>query len=107
MDGGPRYQLGRMAGGPLSQNCTGPATCGGLRRGDVVIIHSIPTTSVGIHVNCCQATLLALATLNMLGDECWVVLLHEGNLALASGGGGRIFLPLQTILRFKIRLTIP
>jgi len=44
----------------------GTASCGGHRRGDVVIIHSIPTTSVGIHVN-----------------------------ALPSEGGGRIALPLH------------
>jgi len=39
----------------------------------------IPTTSVGIHVNGCRATLLALVTLNMLGDECWEALLYDGN----------------------------
>jgi len=73
----------------------GTAFSGGHRRGDVVIIHSIPTTSVGIHVNGCRATLLALVTLNLLGDECWEALLHDGNLALPSEGGGRIVLPLH------------
>jgi len=76
----------------------GPATCGGLRRGDVIILHSIPTTSVGIHVNGCRATLLTLVTLNLLGDECWEALLHDGNLALTSGGGGRIVLPLHQMI---------
>jgi hypothetical protein len=73
----------------------GTSSCGGHRSGDVVIIHSIPTTSVGIHVNGCRATLLAPVTLNLLGDECWEALLHDGNLALPSAGGGRIVLPLH------------
>jgi len=73
----------------------GTVSCGGHRRGDVVIIHSIPTTSVGIHVNGCRATLLAPVTLNLLGDECWEALLHDSNLALPSEGGGRIVLPLH------------
>ena len=50
---------------------------------------------MGIHVNGCQATLLALVTLNILGDECREALLHDGNLALPSGGGSRIILPLH------------
>jgi len=72
-----------------------PHRDGGHRRGDVVIIHLIPTTSVGIHVNCCRATLLAFVTLNLLRDECWETLLHNGNLALPSGGGGGIVLSLH------------
>ena len=60
----------------------GTASCNGNRRRDIVIIHSIHTTSVGIHVNGCQAALLALVTLNLLGDECWEAPLHDGNLAL-------------------------
>jgi len=50
---------------------------------------------VGIHVNGCRATLLALVTLSLLGDECWEALLHDGNLALPSEGDGRIVLPLH------------
>ena len=55
----------------------GSASCGGHRRGNVVMIHSIPTTSVGIHVNSCRATLLALVTFNLLGVERWEALLHD------------------------------
>jgi len=82
-------------GGSLGFRPPLTSSCGGYRRGDVVIIHSIPTTSVGIHVNGCRATLLDPVTLNLLGDECWEALLHDGNFALPSEGGGRIVLPLH------------
>ena len=45
-----------LAGWPEDRSlktAQGTASCGGHRRGNVVIIHSIPTTSVGIHVHCC------------------------------------------------------
>jgi len=41
---------------------------------------------------------MAPVTLNLLGDECWEALLHDGNLVLPSEGGGRIVFPLHQMI---------
>ena len=60
-----------------------------LEVNDTVLIHSIPTTPTGVHINGCHAILNKRITNPVLGGDCWeATLITNNRLEQLSGEGG-------------------